>query len=235
MKTRGFWTSFALFTAYSVPAFGCLAAFIIAVTKVFAFLDGRLPDDFIVDLILIALGIGAMLGIPLSLWQANENKAITITEDYDHQQSFLQYLDAALQACQYRIHSRDGQTYLYKPTDGARLFSGNVILEAAQGLCTITGPKYCLSELQAKLAQARLTGDFSVSTDDETPESETTVEQPSIASTPTGTTPTIPVIPKNCPRCIAPLTLDKVQWTGPLSAACPNCGASIDVEWRKIG
>ena len=235
MKTRGFWTSFALFTAYIVPLFGCIAAFVISATKIFDFINGTLPDDFLVSLILTALGIGALIGIPLSLWLANDNKAITITEDYDHQQSFLQYLDAALQACQYQIHLRDGQTYVYKPTDGAPLFSGNVIVEADLGICTITGPKQCLSELQAKCAQARLTGDYSVPKEDETAESETTVEQPSIASTPPGTIPTIPVIPKNCPRCMAPLTLDKVQWTGPLSAACPNCGASVDVEWRKIG
>lgn len=50
-----------------------------------------------------------------------------------------------------------------------------------------------------------------------------------------GGTPMIPVVASKCPNCSTPLNMENVNWTGPMSAACPSCGTGVDVEWRKIG
>ncbi len=54
--------------------------------------------------------------------------------------------------------------------------------------------------------------------------------QPAAAST-----PVMPVLPPKCPNCGTPISMDSVQWTGPMSARCPACNNGIEVEWRKLG
>ncbi|MBI3159662.1 MAG: hypothetical protein HYZ26_08715 [Chloroflexi bacterium] len=50
-----------------------------------------------------------------------------------------------------------------------------------------------------------------------------------------GSTPVMPILPPKCPNCGAPISMETVQWTGPMAARCPSCNNGIEVEWRKIG
>lgn len=45
----------------------------------------------------------------------------------------------------------------------------------------------------------------------------------------------IPKLPSNCSACGAPVSMQNVEWVGPLSAQCSRCASAIDVEWQKLG
>jgi hypothetical protein len=45
----------------------------------------------------------------------------------------------------------------------------------------------------------------------------------------------IPKLPSKCSACGAPVSMQNVEWVGPLSAQCSRCGSAIDVEWQKLG
>jgi hypothetical protein len=45
----------------------------------------------------------------------------------------------------------------------------------------------------------------------------------------------IPKLPSNCGACSAPVSMQIVEWVGPMSAQCSRCGAAVDVEWQKLG
>jgi hypothetical protein len=45
----------------------------------------------------------------------------------------------------------------------------------------------------------------------------------------------IPKLPSKCSACSAPVSMQNVEWVGPLSAQCSRCGSGIDVEWQKLG
>ena len=49
-----------------------------------------------------------------------------------------------------------------------------------------------------------------------------------------GSVPVFPVLPANCSSCNAPLNMNTVKWTGPMSACCPNCGSAIEIKWKKL-
>jgi predicted lipid-binding transport protein (Tim44 family) len=55
------------------------------------------------------------------------------------------------------------------------------------------------------------------------------------APSPQASTPTIPVLPANCPHCLAPIAMNTVSWSGPLNSRCPYCGSGIDIKWKKLG
>jgi predicted RNA-binding Zn-ribbon protein involved in translation (DUF1610 family) len=37
------------------------------------------------------------------------------------------------------------------------------------------------------------------------------------------------LLPHNCPSCAGTLTLDEVRWTSSVAAACPYCGAQVEI------
>jgi hypothetical protein len=45
----------------------------------------------------------------------------------------------------------------------------------------------------------------------------------------------IPKLPSKCSACGAPVSMQNVEWVGPLSAQCSRCGSAIDVVWQKLG
>jgi hypothetical protein len=45
----------------------------------------------------------------------------------------------------------------------------------------------------------------------------------------------IPKLPSKCNACGAPVSMQNVEWVGPMSAQCSRCGSAIDVEWQKLG
>jgi len=45
----------------------------------------------------------------------------------------------------------------------------------------------------------------------------------------------IPKLPSKCSACGAPVSMQNVEWVGPLSAQCSRCASAIDVEWKKLG
>jgi hypothetical protein len=55
------------------------------------------------------------------------------------------------------------------------------------------------------------------------------------APAPGGVEPVVAALPAACPSCGASLNMNEVRWVGPLTAQCPYCGRNVAVEWRKIG
>jgi hypothetical protein len=45
----------------------------------------------------------------------------------------------------------------------------------------------------------------------------------------------IPKLPPKCGACGAPVSMQNVEWVGPLNAQCSRCSSAIDVEWQKLG
>ena len=45
----------------------------------------------------------------------------------------------------------------------------------------------------------------------------------------------IPIFPPQCGSCGAPVNMQDVEWTGPLTASCGTCRSAVDVEWKKLG
>jgi hypothetical protein len=45
----------------------------------------------------------------------------------------------------------------------------------------------------------------------------------------------IPKLPPKCSACGAPVSMQNVEWVGPLNAQCSRCSSAIDVEWQKLG
>lgn len=56
-----------------------------------------------------------------------------------------------------------------------------------------------------------------------------------VSATPSPAVPMVPAIPPNCAGCGAPLSMGNIQWTGPMTAKCPNCSTAFEIQWRKIG
>jgi hypothetical protein len=50
-----------------------------------------------------------------------------------------------------------------------------------------------------------------------------------------GPVPFYPVLPAHCSTCQAPLRMNTVNWTGPMSASCPHCGSGVKIKWERIG
>lgn len=48
-------------------------------------------------------------------------------------------------------------------------------------------------------------------------------------------TPMLPVLPSSCSKCQAPISMNSVNWTGPMSASCSHCGSNVEIKWKKIG
>lgn len=42
-----------------------------------------------------------------------------------------------------------------------------------------------------------------------------------------------PYLPKNCPKCDRPLTLENAIWPSPENAQCPTCSYDLEITWRK--
>lgn len=51
----------------------------------------------------------------------------------------------------------------------------------------------------------------------------------------TTSVPMFPEIPSTCPNCSAPVSMNDLNWTGPMNAACARCGSAVPVQWKKIG
>jgi len=40
--------------------------------------------------------------------------------------------------------------------------------------------------------------------------------------------------PRNCPNCKASLSMEGMEWVGPLTLKCPYCGATVNTVKREV-
>lgn len=67
------------------------------------------------------------------------------------------------------------------------------------------------------------------------PQAAASAAAPPTATHSTTSVPMFPEIPSTCPNCGAPVSMNDVNWTGPMNAACARCGSAVPVQWKKIG
>lgn len=46
--------------------------------------------------------------------------------------------------------------------------------------------------------------------------------------------PMIPALPAYCHACGAGLSMNSVDWSGPMSATCARCGMAVEIGWKRL-